>query len=123
MAIGEASILFGLNINLKMYVDNHINITPPRTPGAEVPKDSSRKPPKEGAITLVALSKEADNPKIPPNSTGGTAFVKAVLIMVFKMPAAIAIGNSVTSKKIILGAKAQAKKLAPIMAVENRMIL
>lgn len=96
---------------------------PASIPGAEVPNLSRRKPPKDGAITLVALSKEAERPKIPPNSIGGTALVSAELMIVFKIPAFMAMGNRTMSKNRIFGANAQARKLKAMMVVETNIIL
>ena len=93
-------------------------ISAPVTPGAQVPKDPIKYPPKLGAITRVKLSREADNPNVPPTSSLVTTFVKALLSTVLRIPLVIARGIKINSNATNEEVKAQPAKEIPKMIVD-----
>lgn len=77
-----------------------------KSPGAQVPIDAIKNPPKTGVMIEVMLSNDELKPRIPPISSFATAFVKALRKTVFKIPLAAAIGIKTIIKEIKLGTTA-----------------
>ena len=83
-----------------------------------MPKDPIKYPPKLGAITRDKLSREADNPKVPPTSSLVTTFVRALLNTVLRIPLVIARGIKINSNATNEEVKAQPTREIPKMIVD-----
>jgi len=77
-----------------------------KIPGAPVPKEAIKNPPKIGVRMEAILSKDELKPSIPPISSLSTDFVKALRKTVFKIPLAAAIGIKTIINKIKFGTNA-----------------
>ena len=94
-----------------------------KAPGAQVPTEPIKKPPSTGVIMLVVLSRDVLRPRMPPISSGLTAFVKVLRKTVFSTLEVRESGIRTMSREIKFGATANKIKDRLIPTLASRIKL